>query len=101
MTAPKTGTLGAQAWPCEQCRKHPGLTATAFVTMQVVRSVLWPGAQGWSCISGGEDARLCLWSGAAAAAPPSPAHRARRASPGAAAAVRRDPPGPRRRPSPY
>lgn len=28
----------------------------------VVRSVLWPGAAGSMCLSGGEDSRICVWS---------------------------------------
>ena len=28
----------------------------------VVRSVLWPGAVGGMCLSGGEDSKLCVWS---------------------------------------
>jgi hypothetical protein len=29
---------------------------------EVVRSLLWPGAAGPLCLSGGEDARVCVWS---------------------------------------
>lgn len=28
---------------------------------QVVRAVLWPGASGGVCLSGGEDSRICVW----------------------------------------
>ncbi|KAL4444367.1 hypothetical protein ABPG75_012104 [Micractinium tetrahymenae] len=41
----------------------------------IVRSVLWPGAAGGMCLSGGEDSKVCVWSlqPVAAAAGPSAA----------------------------
>ena len=39
---------------------------------QVVRTVYWPHAASWGCLTGGEDGQLCLWSahGGAAATKP-------------------------------
>lgn len=34
----------------------------------VVRSVLWPGAAGGTCLTGGEDSKICVWNTAHAAA---------------------------------
>ena len=34
----------------------------------VVRSVLWPGAAGGTCLTGGEDSKICVWSTSHAAA---------------------------------
>ena len=50
--------------------------------MQVVRTVYWPDAAAWGCITGGEDGTLCLWSADAAAAGPSASGKRKKSSRG-------------------
>jgi WD40 repeat protein len=67
--------------------------------VEVVRSVLWPGAAGEMCLSGGEDARICLWSSAGRSSAPTASGGG--GSSGSDGAVRRLAQAPVRRAAPY
>lgn len=65
----------------------------------IVRSVLWPGAGGSLCLSGGEDSKVCTWSLAPTAGGSSSDARPAGSS-GSEGAMRRQPQHVRRR-TPY
>ncbi len=41
---------------------HPQAALPGGCHTDVVRSVLWPGAAGSLCLTGGEDSKICVWS---------------------------------------
>ena len=41
---------------------HPQAALPGGSHTDVVRSVLWPGAAGSLCLTGGEDSKICVWS---------------------------------------
>lgn len=41
---------------------HPQAALLGGSHTDVVRSVLWPGAAGSLCLTGGEDSKICVWS---------------------------------------
>lgn len=71
---------------------HAALVGGGAAHADVVRSVLWPGAAGGMCLSGGEDSKVCAWSlqpVAAAAGPSAAAAQRPSGSGGSSGAVRK------------